>query len=141
MCVDDPLGERESQADTTGRTRATAFAAPERLEHVRQLVGRKSDTGVSNQERDVVTVASRSELNRRIAIWRVLVRVLEQVVDHATKQDGVDIDIGKRLGERDVQRPIRMVALHSRRRLVRDLRRRNRGAAQRQRSGTCDLDS
>jgi hypothetical protein len=94
VCLDDALREREAEADTAGATIAAPVAAEEGREDVREILRRNANAAIAHLERDRGSGVGRRECDVALGVRRVLVRVLEQVVERAAKKTRIGLDGG-----------------------------------------------
>ena len=95
------LHDRQPEAGAAGRAVAGAIGAEERLEQLRQVVGRDARAVVQHLEEHVVALAADTQLDLRA---RVAHGVVEQVDEHAQERRVVAVSAMRR-GRRDDDDP------------------------------------
>ena len=89
MRFGDLLHDGEAQTEPARGTRAALVGAKERKKDVAQVIGRDADALVAHLDPYAAPIHAGRDFNRGARVARVLVRILEKVLESAAQEDGI----------------------------------------------------
>lgn len=91
-----PLGKYQAQPDAARAARSTPVRAEERREEVNHILLGDPDSVIFDRERNVAAQCLRCmKRDCALGVGRVLVSVLQKVVEHPPKENAIDLDRGR----------------------------------------------